>query len=144
MKIAVSQRIERAPADVFDFVATNHFDNHPRWDDSIVTIERLDEGAVRVGSKAAVRRKRKTPDEVIEVLEFDRPRRFVARDNIGPFLVHFACDIEPVGTSASRLVLASDTSATGPARFLLPVLRPVFGRQMRRSLKRIKTMIEAR
>ena len=142
MRIHVSQRIDRSCNDVFDFIGTQHFDNHPRWDDSIVEIRRLDEGAIGVGSLAAVRRRRASPDEVIEVLEFDPPRRFKAQDNIGPFLVRFTCDIEAIGPTASVLSLSSDTRASGAARLFLPVLRPVFRNQMRKSLDRIKTMVE--
>jgi hypothetical protein len=104
MQIAVSQQTDRSASDVFDFVAAHHFDNHPRWDHGIVEIRRLDEGAVGVGSKAAVRRKKASPDEVIEVLEFDPPRRFKAHWAF-PRALHFRYrDCRADGQRAHSLV----------------------------------------
>jgi hypothetical protein len=31
MKLELSQVIDRPPAEVFRFIATNHVQNHPRW-----------------------------------------------------------------------------------------------------------------
>ena len=39
VRVRASEIINRPSADVFRFVATDHFENHPKWDPSIVEIE---------------------------------------------------------------------------------------------------------
>lgn len=144
MNITVETTIERPPTEVFDFIATNHFENHPRWDANIISVEPITSGPMGVGSKARVRRKRGGgEDEVLEVTAFEPPRRFASRDNIGPFLLNMNALVEPVGETASRLTLESHTEARGAMRFAAPVLKPMFRAQMRKSLATIKAAVES-
>ena len=142
MLLEVSTRINRPVDDVFEFVAVNHFRNHPRWDPNIVELSPTQSGPVAVGSTARVQRRKGAENEVLEVVEFEPPRRFSTRDNIGPFLLSVTCLIEPVERRTSRLILIADTTVAGPMRIVAPLLRPVFARQMRKSLRRIKEMVE--
>lgn len=142
MRLRVERRIDRPPAIVFDFVARDHWRNHPRWDPNILEITPLESGAIRAGSRARVRRKGGSGDEVLEVLAFEPDSRWVSRSQIGPFSLEMTAVIEPAEEAASRLTLIADTRAQGAVRYLLPVLAPVFRRQMRASLKRIGEMVE--
>ena len=47
MKLELSQVIDRPPAEVFRFIATNHVLNHPRWDPKM---ELLNGGSVGMRS----------------------------------------------------------------------------------------------
>ncbi len=142
MRDVVSTVVDRPPADVFRFVGHEHFANHPRWDENVLEMTPLEPGPIAAGSKARVRRKRASEDEILEVLDFEPDRRWRSRDNVGPFLLTMTAVIDPVGDNASRLTLEADVLASGPARVAARVLRPVFRRQMRKSLARIKAMIE--
>ncbi len=143
MRIRETATIDRPAADTFRFVAVDHFTNHPRWDPSIESIEPLTPGPIALGSRAKVRRRRGSPDEVLEVTEFVPPGRFATRDNIGPFLLTVTCDVASLTPDRSSITLTADTDVRGPMRFVAPLLRPVFRRQMRRSLRRIREMVEA-
>jgi len=143
MRQRVEVKIRRPPADVFDFVARDHWRNHPRWDPNVVDMTPLDPGPIRAGSRARVRRKRGADDEVLTVLAFEPDARWVSQTQIGPFSLTMTALIEPAGEGTSRLELIADTHARGVVGLLLPLLAPVFGRQMRRSLDRIKEMVES-
>lgn len=143
MQIETSTTIDRPPSDVFRFVGHDHFANHPRWDLSVLEMTPLTPGPIGAGSKARVRRKRGSEDEILEVLDFEPERLWRSRDNVGPFLLTMTALVDPLGEDASRLTLESDVQTSGPARVAAPLLRPVFRRQMRRSLARIKAMVEA-
>jgi polyketide cyclase/dehydrase/lipid transport protein len=143
MRLRVTIRVDRPPEDVFRFVATNHYANHPRWDGQVEEIEPLTPGPIAVGARARVRRRRGSPDEVLEVTAYSPPRHFATRDNIGPFLLEMDADFESLGENATLLTLTADTSAKGPVRLALPVLRPIFRRQMRKSAVAIRSMVEA-
>lgn len=41
MRLAASQIIERPPAEVFRFVATDHFENHFKWDPAVTSITQV-------------------------------------------------------------------------------------------------------
>jgi hypothetical protein len=142
MRLSVEGRIDRAPGVVFGFVARDHWRNHPRWDPNIVEIIPLESGPIRAGSRARVRRRRGSGDELLEVLEFEPESRWVSQSQIGPFFLVMTALIEPAEEAVSRLTLIADTRARGAVRYLLPVLAPLFRRQMRRSLRRIKELVE--
>jgi hypothetical protein len=142
MRIEVSTAIRRPASAVFDFVAARHFDNHPRWDPSVLSMEPVTPGPVGVGTRARVRRKRGDADEILEVMEFDPPRRFRTRDNIGPFLLDAEALVQPVGEEASHLTIRTSTEVSGPMKVVAPLLRPIFKRQVRKSAARIKEMVE--
>ncbi len=144
MLLVAATRIDRPARDVFRFVAVDHFRNHPRWDTNIIELTPLEPGPLAVGSRARVRRRRGGgTDEVLEVVEFQPPRLFSTRDNIGPFLLNATCIIESAGDAATRLTLIADTTVAGPTRMAAPLLKLIFARQMRRSLRSIKEMVEA-
>jgi hypothetical protein len=142
MRLRVESRIERPPGVVFEFVARDHWRNHPRWDPNVLQIIPLEPGPIRAGSRARVRRKRGTDDELLEVLAFEPDSRWVSRSQVGPFSLEMTALMEPTEEAATRLTLIADTRARGAVRYLLPLLAPIFRRQMRASLKRIKAMVE--
>jgi hypothetical protein len=142
MRQRVEGKIMRPPGAVFDFVARDHWRNHPRWDPNVLEIVPLQHGPIRAGSRARVRRKHGPSDQPLEVLEFEPDARWVSRTQIGPFSLTMTALIEPADDATSRLTLLADTRAQGAARLLLPLLAPVFRRQMRASLERIKQTVE--
>jgi hypothetical protein len=50
VRLAASQVIERSPAEVFRFVATEHFKNHPKWDPAVTTVTETFPGPMGVGT----------------------------------------------------------------------------------------------
>ncbi len=132
--------IERPVAQVFQFVATEHFQNHPKWDPSIVEIIPLSPGPITVGSTARVVRKQ-GPGK-LEVTAFEPDRLLTTRSIIGPFILVMTCQLTAVDAVHTRLQLHAATEARGPIRLVAPLLKPMFTRTMRRSLATIKAMVE--
>jgi hypothetical protein len=52
VRLSASQVIERPPAEVFRFVATDHFQNHPKWDPAVTAITKTSPGPMGVGTTA--------------------------------------------------------------------------------------------
>jgi hypothetical protein len=50
--ISVERVIARPPRTVFDFVATHHFQNHPKWDPDVLEMTQTSPGAVGTGTTA--------------------------------------------------------------------------------------------
>ena len=144
VRVQVSEIINRPPPEVFRFVATDHFENHPKWDPSIVEMEQTSTGPIGVGSTARLVRvdRGKRVEGTVDITAYEPDRRFAAVVSFGPFVLHQRAAIEPVGKGSSRLTLTIDSRASGPMRVLLPLLRRTFRRTMTESLRRIKDMVE--
>ncbi len=138
--IDVDTIIDRPAAQVFQFVATEHFQNHPKWDPSIVEMTPLSAGPIGVGTTARVVRKQGPGS--LEVTAFEQDRMMTTRSIIGPFILDMTCSLDAVDANHTRLRLHAATEAHGRMRLVLPLLKPMFKRTMRRSLATIKTMVE--
>ena len=145
MRLAVEEVIQRPPGVVFDFVGRDHWRNHPRWDPDVIEMTPVAAGPIGLGSRARVRRRGggDQNDEILEVTAFEPNARWAGRSQIGPLSLEMTALIEPAGAGGSLLKLVGDTQARSPIRYVLPVLAIVFRRRMRKSLRRIKQMIEA-
>jgi Polyketide cyclase / dehydrase and lipid transport len=134
VKLDVSELIDRPPADVFRFVATDHVKNHPRWDPQMSLVQETP-GPIGVGT--TIRRSRsggETPVEgVMEITEFDpdRSMRAVIRDR--PMELRSLMTVEPEGEATSRLTFTIE-SDDAP----LDVMKE----SIMASLRRIKEMVE--
>jgi uncharacterized protein YndB with AHSA1/START domain len=128
MKLEFSQVIDRSPAEVFRFIATNHVQNHPRWDPKM-ELEQLTDGQIGVGT---VIHRRHThagfPQEgTMEVVEFSPPHVFGMVIHDGPVEMHSRMTFEPHGHDATRITgvldVPSMTEPMDPAPFQHSLLR---------------------
>jgi Polyketide cyclase / dehydrase and lipid transport len=145
--ISSERIVRRPPAEVFDFVARNHFRNHPRWDPDVVEMTQTTPGPVGVGTTARVVRRqgKREVEGTATVTEFE-PDRAAAWDvRFGSFQLHQRSEYEPEQDGgATRLRLAIETRASGPVRLLVPLMRGRFRRTIARSLDTIAGLIEGR
>ena len=137
--------VRRPPSEVFDFVARNHFENHPRWDPDLLEMIQTSPGPVGVGTTARVVRRqgRRQVEGTATVTAYD-PDRAAAWDvRFGPFLLRQRSEYAlEQGGRATRLRLTVETSARGPIRFLLPLMRSRFRRTIDTSLSTIAALVE--
>src|SRR5688572_5586182 len=76
--VVTAERIMQNPADqVFDFVATRHFENHPRWDPDLLDMRQTSPGPVGPGTTALIvrRRGRGRVEGTATVTEYEPCRR---------------------------------------------------------------------
>jgi hypothetical protein len=134
VKLDVSESIERPPADVFRFVATDHVENHPRWDPQLSLVQETP-GPIRVGTR--IRRSRSGGETrvegVMEITEFDPDRRMGAVIRDGPMELRSLMTVEPEGEEGSRLTFTVESDDAPLDRMEEPI---------RGSLRRIKEMVE--
>jgi hypothetical protein len=103
VKLNVSESIERHPADVFRFVATDHVQNHPRWDPQMSLVQETP-GPIGVGTR--IRRLRTMGETSVEgemeIIEYDPDRRTMAaviRD--APMELRSSMTVEPKGEAST-------------------------------------------
>jgi Polyketide cyclase / dehydrase and lipid transport len=145
VRLAASQVIERPPAEVFRFVATNHFENHPKWDPAVASITKTSPGPMGVGTTARLVRtdRGRRVEGTMEVTEYQPVSRFTEVSQFGPFTLHARARLAPVAPASTRLELVIDTHARGVMGLLLPLMRGTFRKTMARSLRVIKEQVEA-
>jgi AcrR family transcriptional regulator len=144
VRLAASQVIERPPAEVFRFVATDHLQNHPKWDPAITSITQTSPGPMGVGATARLVRtdRGRRVEGTIEVTEYQPVSSFTEVSRFGPLTLHARATFEPVAPASTRLELVIDTHGRGVIRLLLPVMRGTFRKTMARSLRSIKEQVE--
>lgn len=143
--LTVERIVQRPPMEVFDFVATHHFENHPTWDPDVLEMTQTSPGPVGVGTTARVVRRqgRRRVEGSATVTEYEPDRRAAWEVRFGPFLLRQRAELVPErGDAATRLRLSIETRATGPVRFLVPLLRGRFRNTMERSLSTIAARLE--
>ncbi len=144
MRVRAEEDIDAAPSEVFRFVATDHFANHPSWDPAVVSMTPTSPGPVKEGSTARLIRSdrgRRTEGSVT-VTEYRPDRSFAADVEFGPFRLAQRALCSPAPRGGTRLTLEIDTRARGPIRVLLPLMRRQFRRTMQASLGSIKRSVE--
>jgi hypothetical protein len=144
VRLAASEVIERPPADVFRFVATDHFQNHPKWDPAILSITKTSPGPMGVGSTARLVRadRGRRMEGSMEVTEYEPVSAFTVVSRFGPFTLHARTTLAPVAVGSTRLDLVIDNRARGVVKLLLPLMKGTFRTTMAKSLRTIKEHVE--
>ena len=143
--ISVEGVIERPPGIVFDFVATHHFQNHPKWDPDVLEMTQTSPGTVRTGTTAQIVRRQgaRRVEGTATVTEYEPDRSAAWEVRFGTFVLNQRAELIPErGGAATRLRLTVDTTASGLTRLLVPLLGRRFRRTMERSLAAIANMVE--
>ena len=133
------------PQTVFDFVATHHFENHPKWDPDVLEMRQTSPGTLGVGTKADLVRRQgsRRVAGTATVTEYE-PDQSAAWDvQFGSFLLHQRVELAPEqGGAATRLRLSIETRASGPLKLMVPLLRSRFRKTMEQSLATIAALLE--
>jgi hypothetical protein len=145
VRLSASQVIERPPAEVFRFVATDHFENHPKWDPAVTSITKTSPGLMGVGTTARLVRtdRGQRVEGSMEVTEYEPTSSSTVVSRFGPFTLHARTTFSPVAPGSMRLELVIDTHARGVMGLLLPLLKGTFRTTMASSLRTIKQHVEA-
>ena len=145
----IETRLAAAPEAVFRYVADIR--RHPEWSSNPMTVERLDEGPARVGSRyrAVGRQGGRSWPSTLVITAYEPPARFAFTATGGPIgtvgdLLHaheFAIDRD--GACTRLTVSRSDPVPIGPSRILLPLITRFAIRVRLRTIERLRVRLEA-
>jgi hypothetical protein len=127
-RLAASQVIERPPAEILRFVATDHFQNHPKVGPAISSITKSTPGPMGVGTTARLVRtdRGREIQGSMEVTEYEPVSSSTVVSRFGPFTLRARTTFAPVGPASTRLQLIIDTHAQGVMGLLLALLKGTF------------------
>ena len=120
-KVSGEILIERPVEEVFDYVADQC--NEPIYNPRMLQSEKITDGPIAVGTRfcATARSGRRAVEMLIEVTEFQRPRRFGSRTTMPSFNVDGGLTFEPAA-GATRMIWSWEVRPSGRLRLLGPVM----------------------
>jgi hypothetical protein len=133
--------VRRSVEEVFDFVGTHYFENHPRWEPEVIEVRRLTDGPIGVGSRGIMVREEygRRSEAPLEITAFEPSRTIAFRHLGGPMLFELALVMAPAGVSSTDLSVHVQVELQGRLR----LLTPMFAFNLPRIGKRImRTMVE--
>jgi len=96
MKVIEEFTTVKSLAEVFNYIAVNYFENHPKFDPEVHKMIWRTEPPVVKGTKGSEQRSfAGVPVKLdFEVIEFDRPKVFAFKNTSGPFLLERSYKLE--------------------------------------------------
>jgi uncharacterized membrane protein len=141
-KIERSIVIDRPIDDVFEF--THDLANNPVWQTTLVEVELLTDGPMRVGTRwQEVRRfLGKRIESVLELTEYEPNKRSAVKMVSGPVPFSGIYAYEPVD-GGTRFTVGGELDAHGFFKLAEPVFARITGRELESNLGHLKDLLEA-
>ena len=137
VRIEVSQEIDRPVPVVFNFVANDHVQNHPRWDPAIELWHTSDEP---LGLGTIIQRRNSRSGTVVEgtmeVVEYEPNQAFGVVILDGPMELRGRSTFEEVSEGRTRLTVVAEMPIDESMKERIRGL-------MQRSVRNIKQFVEA-
>ena len=97
--------VRRPAEEVFDFVGTHYFENHPRWESEVIEVRKATDGPIGVGSRGIMVREEygRRTQAPLEITAFEPSRTIAFKHLGGPMLFQLALVMTPVGAASADL-----------------------------------------
>ena len=140
-KVSGEILIERPVEEVFDYVADQR--NEPIYNPRMLQSEKITDGPIAVGTRfrAVAKSGRRPVEMLIEVTEFQRPRRLGSRTTMSSVGVDGELTFEPVA-GATRMSWSWKVSPRGSLRLLGPLVARLGRRQEQTIWAGLKAQLE--
>jgi carbon monoxide dehydrogenase subunit G len=140
MDLQLSESIARPPEDVFRFIATDHLENHPKWDPGIQSLTTRTPGPMGVGTELDLVRTSMGMRQgmTMTVTEFEPHRRFGFHGVSKQVDVDVAMSIVPEGDHGSKLTMSVHAEPKGIAKLMGPMISSQMRKEVTKALRRIK------
>ncbi|MEA2269151.1 MAG: hypothetical protein QOC64_1761 [Solirubrobacteraceae bacterium] len=144
MRVEQAFTVARPPEVVFDYLTDPA--TLADWQTSKTSVTPLTEGPPRLGTR--VRERTKPPggrefEQVVELTEFDRPRRVHVHIVDGPQPIDGTWSFAPDGRGGTRVHFVGEGPLRGPARLLGPLVQRLVARQFAGCHDRLRRNVEA-
>lgn len=128
-------------AETFDYLSD--FSTNAEWDPNTTHAERVDDGAVGLGSKFKLQARflGSESELVYEITDFDPPRQVVLRGENAAVVSLDAMTFVPAADGGTRMTYDATLTFKGPLRLADPVLAVVFRRIGDRALEGLRTTL---
>ncbi|MFN2465806.1 MAG: SRPBCC family protein [Candidatus Dormibacteria bacterium] len=145
MRIQVSTEIDRPIEEVFQFQGPAHYQNHPRWDPTVTSLEPVGGGPIGLGSRFVMSRQMmgRPQTHTFEFVEWERPNRLAIEARSPGFHLRITSVAQSLAADKTLLTLAGEARMGGPRALLAPLMKKKLTRDSAANLARIKAMVES-
>lgn len=143
MRVAQTFFVNRPPEIVFDYLTDPS--NLADWQTSKTSVEQLTEGPPRLGTRVRERTKLRGGrefEQVVELTEFDRPRRVLVHIVEGPYPIDGTWSFEPDGYG-TQVRFVAEGALHGVMRVLQPIVERILARQMSGYHRNLRRNVES-
>jgi len=137
----MNEWIARTPKEVFDFITAS--ENAPKVTSSVVSMVKLTEGPVRVGTRYRETRlmNGKEHSTELEVAAYEPDQRYAMKNLTEGIetIYHYSFKPEKEGT---RIELVCEVKATGLKKLMVPVVASILKKEDGDHLQRLKQAME--
>jgi uncharacterized membrane protein len=142
LEFDVDVEIARRTSEVFDYVTD--ISKLSEWQPLVKSVEAKPSPPLAKGTVLRETRllRGRELTQLVEVAEFERPRRFSLRVLEGALPVDGELTFEPVDGGGTHLHVHASGRPTGPFRFLAPLLRTFLRRQFQGQYDELKRVLE--
>lgn len=143
IRIADEIVVNRPRTAIYEHLA--RIESLPDWLPPVQSAERLDDGPLRVGSRARLRVAGIGPDVTAtgQVIALDSPRLIALRTLDAPAGVEARVTLDDAGDASTRLAVAATIELTGMLRFAEGLVRDRIEREVPGALAELKARLEA-
>jgi len=138
----MNEWIARTPKEVFDFITAS--ENAPKVTSSVVSMVKLTEGPVRVGTRYRETRlmNGKEHSTELEVAAYEPDQRYAMKNLTEGIetIYHYSFKPEKEGT---RIELVCEVKATGLKKLMVPMVASILKKEDGDHLQRLKQAMEA-
>jgi len=142
MRLEETFSVGRPPKVVFDYLIQPG--NLADWQTSKTSVEQITQGPIRLGTRVRERTKvpgRKEWEQIVEVVEFERPRRFGLHIVEGGFPGGGWWTFERDG-DATRVHFEALVQLRGPLKLLQPVMKVAMARSFAKYHRNLRRNVE--
>lgn len=134
--------INRPVEEVFDFVADAR--NEPRYNPRIRRAEKVSDGPIGPGTRFRTETTSmgRTTEMIIEIIEYQRPRRLVSTTRLSAMDIHGTLTFDPVD-SGTRMQWSWDVKPRGIYKLMAPLIGRMGQRQEERIWQAMQQFLEA-
>ena len=136
--------INKPTSDVFKFVATDYFTNHPKWDPRVVELHVDSTGPVAVGTRGREVRKQggRNNTYAFEVTDFQANKSMAFKATSGGANFSFSYAFKTINNKQTQLDVALNLRMGGVMRLFEPLMVGSFKKEADTTISTIKSMVE--
>ncbi len=137
--------IKKHAAEVFKFVATDYFINHPKWDSRVVELQLASSGPMAIGTRGNETRKQggRNVSYAFEVTDYQFNKLIAMKAKGGPAQFTATYAVARVAEGETRLDIEFNLSMGGLFRIMEPFMAGSFRKEVSGISSTIKQMLEA-
>ncbi len=143
MRVVEEFSVSKPPKEVFDYIAVNYFENHPKFDPEVHEMIWRSKPPVAKGTKGTERRKfaGKRIFLDFEVTDFKPPKFFAFQNTNGPFYLERSYNLEPTPKGTKVTFIFDMRPRNFAVGLAFPLLKGKFRKSVSENIQNLNELL---